>query len=58
MIAIWNNCHISLFFVDRDFHTGLGKTLIEEGIKWCKQTKGNVKEVNVCAAPNFRVWQV
>lgn len=53
MIAIQNNCHISLLFVHQRFQNmGIGKKLIEEGIMHCKKTDSNVKTIDVCAAPN------
>lgn len=57
MLAIRNANHISLIFVDSLFQgTGIGRRLVEEAIRICKERNPGINEITVNASPNAETF--
>lgn len=57
MLAVINNNHIALIFVDPDKQRiGVGKKLIDEAIKKCLNRKSDLSAITVSSSPNSKTF--
>ncbi|MDP4183028.1 MAG: GNAT family N-acetyltransferase [Bacillota bacterium] len=51
-IAMRDNCHVSLLFVDKEYHgRGIARKLYEEAVRKCKEENPGLDEVTVNSSP-------